>query len=220
MKNRNLRNNYKYGIILDEKSEMLRQELYTRIGLKKIFKNKKVLDLGCGYGSDSVNFSKFAKKVVGLDIDFHEEWRNIKKKKTVFVKGDSSSLPFKDDEFDCVFLKDLLHHVKNIEKTLQEIKRVTKKEGKIIVLEGNRYNPIFYIYSTKIRGHDHFTQKEFEKIIFKFYKKTHFLHIEVYPPFNLPKKVYRWLLKIGRRVDGIVIFKKIRSYNVAICEVD
>lgn len=215
MKKRKLKKKYRYGTILDEKSEILRKEIYNRIGIKKIFRDKKILDLGCGTGADSLNFSKFSKSVVGLDVDSHNHWEKLRSSKIRFVVGNSGKLPFGNNQFDCVFLKDLLHHVKDVEKTLKEIKRVTKKGGTVIILEGNRFNPIFYLYATVLQGHDHFSQKAFRKLVQDTFPRTKFKSIEVYPPFKLPKKIYKVLLKVCQKVDEKNLYEKFRAYNVS-----
>lgn len=216
MRKRTFSQEYKYGQVLDNASQLFKKNLYQRIGLKKLFFGKKVLDLGCGFGTDSIILAKFSKKVVGFDIDKYEEWKLFKNKKIEFVKGDSSKMPFKDNTFDGVYLKDLLHHVKNVGKTIDEIKRVTKAGGYITILEGNRYNPLFFILITKIRGHDHFTQKEFKKIMNSKFDNCKILNLEAYPPFFLKASMYKHVLKIERAVERLTFLRPFFTYNIAV----
>ena len=51
-------------------------------------------------------------------------------------------MPFNDDCFDKVLLFDVIHHLDEPEKTLREIYRVLKKNGKIIIYEPNKLNPL------------------------------------------------------------------------------
>jgi len=220
MKSRKQRAAYSYGAVIDEKSEIFRHDLYSRIGLQKIFAGKDVLDLGCGYGPDTINFSEFSKNVTGYDIEFNDLWKENKRKNIKFVQGSSSSLPFKDNSFDCVYLKDVLHHVEDINKSLKELKRVTKKGGSIIIIEGNRFNPIFYIYSTRLKGHDHFKQSDFEKIVSRQFKNYKIKSIEAYPPFKMPMSIYKKVIKLESFVSKIGFLKSFFSYNIAIIKVD
>ena len=113
-----------------------------------------------------------------------------------------------------------MHHVDDIGKTLKELKRVTRKNGSIIIIEGNRFNPIFYIYSTRIKGHDHFRQSEFEKIISKHFKNFKIESMEAYPPFKMPIQIYKKVIKLERKISNIGFLKKFLSYNIAIIKID
>lgn len=207
---------FTYRNIYNDESQKFRFKLYEFLNIEKIFKNMIVLDLGCGYGPDAINFSEYAKKIEGVDVDKHEEWEKINNKKIKFTVGYSEKIPFKDNYFDAVFLKDLLHHVEDVGETLKEIYRVTKKNGKIIILEGNRYNPIFYMYATKINGHEHFTQKEFNSLIKNNFKKVEIQAFNIYPPFFLRGIVYDLFLSLILKINKIQIFKRFFSYNIAI----
>jgi len=55
--------------------------------------------------------------------------------------GDIESLPFDDGTFDVVLLNEVLEHVPSETKSLREIHRVLKKEGRLIVFSPNRLYP-------------------------------------------------------------------------------
>jgi len=87
-------------------------------------KNKKILDVGCGTGI-ATNFFK-----CGAGIDPSEELLKIATKKfpeIKFIKSSAENLPFKDDEFDAVISLTAIQNFDNIEKGLNEIKRVGKE---------------------------------------------------------------------------------------------
>ena len=46
-----------------------------------------------------------------------------------FIVGDAQELKFKSDEFDAVYIMEVLEHVENPLKVLLEVKRVLKKNG-------------------------------------------------------------------------------------------
>ena len=220
MRKRKLNKEYKYEFIFEKEGALFIKDFYQRIGLRKIFLNKKILDLGCGFGSGSVAISKFAKSVVGADLLKYKEWNLLKNKKVKFLVASSAKLPFKDNTFDGVFIKDVLHHLKNMDKALEEVYRITKPGGDIVIMEGNRYNLIFYLYVTKIRGHDHLTQKEFKKLILKYFSNSKFISFEAYPPFRMPIQIYKVVIKIERIISKIAFLKPILSYNVVIIKND
>ncbi|MBI4155247.1 class I SAM-dependent methyltransferase [Candidatus Woesearchaeota archaeon] len=115
----------------------------------EIFKDgfyQKFLDVGCG----NCNFvCEFIKKKLSEDItcvDISKKMLNscrIKLKETKnkinYVLADVQALPFEDDLFDLVVAMHMLYHVKDIKKALNEIKRVTKNNGLIIITTSNYY---------------------------------------------------------------------------------
>ena len=103
---------------------------------KKNFKNKVILDVGCGSGRWSkLCYDLGAKKVIGLDSS-RENIKFLQKKFPYisFKYGDSISLPFKNNLFDISISWGVAHHTLDINKSLNELIRVTKKGGKILLL--------------------------------------------------------------------------------------
>lgn len=101
---------------------------------------EKVLDIGSADGvfTNVILKKTRAGKTVGLDVLLSSvSWANkhwSKNKKLKFVVGDAHRLPFKSKEFDAVFAMEVLEHVFNIKKVIQEIKRVLKKGGYCVFL--------------------------------------------------------------------------------------
>lgn len=94
-----------------------------------------VLDVGCGSGMFFPEVSGKAKTVVGVDVSK----KLLLKAKTNaatnvhVVQADADHLPFQDATFNSAFSFTVLQNMPKPAKTLQEIKRVTKKCGKIAV---------------------------------------------------------------------------------------
>jgi len=90
--------------------------------------NKKILDLGCGFGGESTYWGKIgAKEVVGIDITKkHIKFATsfCKKKglanKVKFVVADASNLPFVSNTFDVVFINATFEHLYEPLKSLEE----------------------------------------------------------------------------------------------------
>lgn len=182
-------------------------------------KGKKILDVGCGDGVDASIF-KNEFKLVTYATDIYED-KQIKMHQIQFKKGSIYNIPFKDNEFDYVFTHDVLHHIdeKNQRKDkhiegLSELRRVCKKAGFIIVVEANRYNPLFYPHMVLLRKHNHFAQSYFKKIIGVAFKKDNitfkFFEAHLYPRIFLP------LFKIYEYVMEHLSPKQFLAYNVAI----
>lgn len=175
-----------------------------------------VLDLGCGRGDNAVIFSKKAKRVVAVDIEPWKEWKQTNRTNLSFKRADATKLPFKTGIFDVVFTKDTLHHVQNIDKVLSEIKKVTKKNGLIYVVEANRYNPIFYIHMTKLLGHEHFRRGAFRQTILRHFNEVTFRSVEsrVYPISN--RRIISFLHTLENIVEKIPLLNWFVTYNIAI----
>jgi ubiquinone/menaquinone biosynthesis C-methylase UbiE len=112
-----------------------------------------VLDNGCGVGY----LAEFmpSNSIVGLDASTGM-LSKAKSRLDRVVYGDSQSLPFKDEMFDVVFCRSLLHHLPEPDKGIDEMFRVLKEGGEIIVAE-----PIKSILSElprkMVKGSEHFS---------------------------------------------------------------
>ena len=61
-----------------------------------------------------------------------------------FKQADIYNLPFENDYFDSVFVCFVLEHLHNPKKALNELKRVLKKGGTMMVIEGDHGSAFFY----------------------------------------------------------------------------
>ncbi len=100
---------------------------------------EKVLDLCCGTGELSIRLlQKGAGRVFAFDFCramVREGKEKYGLKGVNFGVGDAEKLPFPDETFTCVSVAFALRNVSNIKKTLLEMKRVLKKDGRIIILD-------------------------------------------------------------------------------------
>lgn len=101
---------------------------------------KKVLDAGCGTGIFSIIFAKNgAGSVTGIDISEGslETARGLKDKFHLetahFQKEDMLNLPFADESFDIVWAWGTVHHTTDPFAAIEELIRVLKKEGSILL---------------------------------------------------------------------------------------
>ena len=105
----------------------------------EMFKDKEVIDFGCGAGGKSIYYvSLGAKHVTGVDIVEHYEKdsKEFAKKmnsedKFTFKIADATKLPFKDNSFDTAIMNDFMEHVNKPEEALKEAIRVLKPGGRI-----------------------------------------------------------------------------------------
>ena len=178
------------------------------------------MDVGCGDATDAEIFVKeFNLDVYGIDVYKHE---NVDKLSALhFQQADIFTMPYEDNSFDYVFLHDVLHHIDEKSQSyerhiqgLREIQRITRKNGSIIIIEGNRYNPLFYPHMVKIKGHNHFKQSYFKQIINITFCGTEikfkYFECHVYP------KYFLWFWKIYELIMEKLIPVQFLAYNVAV----
>lgn len=101
-------------------------------------RGKKVLDAGCGGGFYSLWLSEKGAKVLG--IDGSEEMIKIAKEKasrkmldTKFLIGDVTDLRIEDGVFDLVLSTLVLMDLKELDKAVSELVRVTRNGGDIVI---------------------------------------------------------------------------------------
>lgn len=91
--------------------------------LKEISKNKKVVDIGCGFGKNR----PIVEAVGG-------EWTGVEPFEggAHTVVGDAENLPFKNDVFDVAIMDAVLEHIPDVGKAFNEVSRVLKQNGVFI----------------------------------------------------------------------------------------
>lgn len=109
-----------------------------------------LLDLGCG----SVPFYSFYKeKVTQVTCADWEQSMHQNLFLDVFCDL-NESLPFDTESFDSVLLSDVLEHIRKPEQLIQEIHRILKKDGVLIM-------NVPYYYCLHEEPHDYFRYTEF-----------------------------------------------------------
>jgi len=92
------------------------------------------LDLGCGQGT----LSYFVRQKGGFWVSADEDMANLKEAQRLLgsdlVQLTGNHLPFKDRAFDLALCLDYLEHLEADDRALEEIARVLKKGGKVILV--------------------------------------------------------------------------------------
>lgn len=122
--------NYYKGVSL--RDAVLDQEI------SKYIDGRRVLDAGCG--SNMEVLAKHAYKTsfaVGLDLEFPD---NSKAPNCHGIVGNLEAIPFRDDSFDLIFSRSVCEHLRNPIKVFQEMKRVLRKNGTLLIATPNKYD--------------------------------------------------------------------------------
>ena len=101
----------------------------------------RVLDIGCSQGVASVLLAERGEKVVGVDnempaIEFAERVREKldpeAQARLEFVEADAERLPFEPKSFDHAICSEVLEHVDDPERVVEEIFRVLRPGGTLV----------------------------------------------------------------------------------------
>lgn len=104
------------------------------------FKNKKVLEIGCGAGVDAVRFTNADALYTGIDLtDIAVSLTKKKiKNKGIVITMNAESLDFPDDYFDLIYSHGVIHHTITPQKVIEEIYRVLKPHGLFCLMIYNK----------------------------------------------------------------------------------
>ena len=107
--------------------------------LSHLIEGQRALEIGCGNGDLSAAIAKLGFDVVGVDISepgIRQAVELTKKEnlntKARFMVMDATSLEFPDNSFDTVLIPEVLEHVRDSRKLLEEAVRVVRNGGGII----------------------------------------------------------------------------------------
>ncbi len=100
-----------------------------------------LLDIGCANGMIDRTISRYAKKIIGLDLSIKELTHAIKNNHSIsnilFCAGDAFKLPIRSNSIDKTLLYSVTMHFEadDIRKIFGEIIRVTRNRGLILIGE-------------------------------------------------------------------------------------
>ena len=111
-----------------------------------------ILEAGCGVGSQTKIVAAQNPKVDFLSIDISEDSlkkaklmvNSLKLKNVKFEKADVFNLPYEDEYFDHILVCFVLEHLCDYNAALNELRRVLKKKGTLMVIEGDHGSTYFH----------------------------------------------------------------------------
>ena len=109
----------------------------SRLELILKYAGQKILDAGCANGAYVRFLLKQGYDAFGLDLLPSMDWEGDFRER--FKSGDINQIPYKDGSFDTVTAFEVLEHVKDIDKVLKELIRVTRENIILSVPDSELY---------------------------------------------------------------------------------
>lgn len=101
----------------------------------------RALDVACGGGIVACTLAPHVKEVIGCDVtpamleNARERSAENELNNASFIAADALQLPFPDQSFDIVTTRFSFHHVQDPLAVLREMFRVSKPEGRVVVID-------------------------------------------------------------------------------------
>lgn len=106
---------------------------------------RRVLDVGCGAGTDLIRFAKHGARVTGVDIAdsaIQLARLNVRQQQLEanLLVADGELLPFADGVFDLVYAHGVVQYTADARRLVEESRRVLKPRGQAIFQAYNRFS--------------------------------------------------------------------------------
>lgn len=122
-------------------------------------KNKRVLEVGCGWGRIVIGLRKLfpALEIVGIDVvhDLLKLAGSVVTRETGlndvrYFQCDAQNLSFREESFDIIYSVRVLQYVENPTLVLKGFRATLRNRGKVVVIIPNKLNPFMLTrYHTK-----------------------------------------------------------------------
>src|SRR5207249_8761573 len=111
------------------------------------FAGQRLLEVGCGMGTDLLQFSRGGAQVTGVDltprsIEITRKHFELYEQPGKFAISDAEHLPFAGETFDVVYSNGVLHHTPDTAGAVNEIYRVLRPGGlaRVMLYHRNSWN--------------------------------------------------------------------------------
>ena len=183
---------------------------------------QKVLDLGTGRGEIAFHAARQGCLAVGLDYamaaveiaKFIREKSRAEDRDFTLMLSDARCLPFTPDQFDIVFMLDIVEHLspEDLDQTLKQVRRVLKPNGRLIIhtmpnLNYYKFGYPIYRALNKVLGKD--LPKD---------PRDRFYHGEVHVNIQTPRSLRGYLHQAGfDQVDVRLTQLSGSPFKIALC---
>ncbi len=103
------------------------------------FAGARLLEVGCGMGTDLLQFARGGAEVTGVDltprsIQISQQHFAVYGERGDFAISDAEHLPFADQSFDVIYSNGVLHHTPDTAGAVREVHRVLRPGGRARVM--------------------------------------------------------------------------------------
>ena len=105
----------------------------------------KLLDIGGGTGRVARALAPYTSGVIISDLSFGMLSQGKKQTMLNQTQAAAEQLPYPDNYFDRVIMVDAFHHIIDPQETAQEMWRVTRPRGRIIIEEPDIRSPLIWL---------------------------------------------------------------------------
>jgi len=108
-----------------------------------VWRDKDVLEAGCGIATDGAQFARAGARYTGIDfsptaVRLARERFEMQGLAGRFVQGSIVELPFADESCDLVYSMGVIHHLPDTERAVSEFHRVLRPGGRAIAMVYHR----------------------------------------------------------------------------------
>ncbi len=143
--------------IVPRKSRHLTRQLDETMRVANLSGADRVLEVGCGMGRFTLMLAERGVRVEGLDLsaDLLNRLRasNGERFDIPLYCADTLEPPAAlRDSFDVVIGFFVLHHLKDLQGAVRSMSRMLTPGGRLVLLDANGWNPLFYLQMLMMRG--------------------------------------------------------------------
>lgn len=151
-----------------KRATLIAKEITHRVALKK---SDSALEFGCGTGLISFNLCDQLKNITCIDTSqgmigtLNSKIQQSNIKNMIGHQLDINDDHFLIPNYDLIYTSMALHHVVNIERTLENLYSLLKKNGSICIVDLDEEDGSFHKSEKDFHGHNGFNQNELKKTI-------------------------------------------------------
>lgn len=121
------------------------------------FRGARLLEIGCGMGTDLLQFSRGGARCIGIDltprsVEITRHRFKLYDADGSFMISDGENLPFADASFDVVYSNGVLHHTPDTAGAVREVHRVLRPGGTAKVMLYHRHSLNYWVEIILRRG--------------------------------------------------------------------
>jgi SAM-dependent methyltransferase len=182
----------------------------------------KVLELGCGTGSNLYNLRVINQDFEFTGVDINSEEIELAKQKfpdAQFFIGDAINTHFPDESFDMVFCRDVIHHISISEqvKLIEEMTRLAKVNGKVVVIESNALNFVVWTFGKLVKAEQYLVKSTPRYIVSLIEQvetlNTSNLNVKFVEPWNFFRFILHYSFGLPQLAKSKFFCKLLRQIN-------